>query len=666
MKNVADVGALLEAPRLRSRPWEVIPAIAALAIAVVGVIGTWATGRSDFARVIDDWPAMVPETAGAIVCASLIIFGLTFSSHRLVTACLLCCGLVFVAAGSLKTYFTGLDDNDAMSVSTTVCLCLILIGAWLAAADARTPRYLAFASASVAAGISGFAVVSYGFDPDGLLAVRGFEKMSVNTAVSSFLLAGSVIVTARDLPILKGLLGRRRESKVIRAYVAISCLCVFAICKVIVTAVRSQALSPHLGVTLLVTLLVLAIVGGAFAMGYFVDRLELKRERLEALEQVSAEAEHKQEMADVRAQNMQVLGQIVAGVAHDFNNAMTALRGNLELIEMDPKSALEYVGAALSAADRASGMAKELVQSSKKTDSTATLQPLEPLVEEVVKLFRRVAPANIAIEVDRGESSLPHALIDPTSLERALMNLMINAQHAIGMGRTDGKITVKLNSMIRAEGEPLSYRFNDSSGTGEYVVVEVWDNGCGMDEETLKKAGKPYFTTKGEDEGSGLGLASAIGMCHQMGGGLAIESQLGIGTRIKMAFRTTILEPAEINLVVEQTAARAEADPYVMLLIEEPSVARSMIRRLESEGNRVEWHRSTEATYAALDGGAKPDALLIDTNTSDKSSGLKVAAGLRTRHPDLKVTLVGENRGRHLEFDPVPSAPRFSTIQTRH
>ncbi|MBY6046696.1 ATP-binding protein [Vannielia litorea] len=490
--------------------------------------------------------------------------------------------------------------------------------------------------------------------------------MSVNTAVSSFLLATSVVVSARDLPVLKGLLGRRRESNLIRAYVAISCFCVFAICKAIVAAVRSQALSPHLGVTLLVTLLVLAIIGGAFAMGYFVDRLEMKRERLEALEQVSAEAEHKHEMADVRAQNMQVLGQIVAGVAHDFNNAMTALRGNLELIEMDPENAPEYARAALSAADRASGMAKELVQSSKKTEATATLQPLQPIVEEVVALFRRVTPASIDVEVDFGDATLPDALIDETSLERALMNLMINAQHAIGMGRTDGKITIKLGSMIGGDGETSSYRFNDGFGVGEHVVVEVWDNGCGMDEKTLKNAGKPYFTTKGEDEGSGLGLASAIGMCHQMGGGLAIESQLGIGTRIRMAFRTTEIETSQLNAAIERTKIQAEKDPYVMLLIEDPSIATSMIHRLEDEGNRVEWHRSTEATYRALDGGAKPDALLIDMLNSDRASGVRVAAGLRTRHPDLKITIVGENRGRRLKLSQRPTEQQFSTMHSRH
>lgn len=594
-----------------------------------------------FSRVADMWPATVLETACAILTSGLALLFLSRGECYRTTAsvALSLTSLGFVALGTYATWRTGVDASDGMAPSSSITLGAIAIGILFRCIQAFWAHVAAIGLSVVGSLITSFALLGYLFDAPALAALAGFKQMGLSTAAGGYLLSLSLMFANQDNVVLRGLLGSRVESRIIRAYAVISSLLVLAVCKYMMTLVASGWLSPSVRMTILVTLLLATILGGSLAMGYFVERLEVKKQRLRAVEKVLSDTDHAKQLADARSENLQVLGQVVAGVAHDFNNAMTALRGNLELIQADPANSADYANEALAAANRASEMARQLVKSGKRNGEKPSPQALALLVEQVLGMFRRVAPANIALEFEGPEVPVEPVEIDPTSFERALLNLLINAQHAIGSGREGGRIDVRVRQREFDETGHDRGRWGSKVQPGTYTVVEVRDNGCGMDAETLANAGKPYFTTKGEDAGSGLGLASAIGMCEQVGGALVVESEPGIGTKIVMALPSVGISQFDSNDTVSN-----RLEHHILLVCGDNAVATKLIHQIEAVGNVVEWHRDPKTALAAAQRGILPHAVLIEPEGLEGVSGREVAARFRQDWPRLNVTLIGESR----------------------
>lgn len=615
-------------------------ALVATTIATVALVMGWVVEVDGFRRVSETWPATVPETASAMMAAGTALLILDRSSSPIsVSSALALVSLGFVALGTYLTWQAGVDVTEGMAPSTSFTLGAISCGILLRGNRAMTAQILAIVLSAMTALITGFALLGYLFDAEALTSLTSFKQMGLSTALGVFFLSLSLMFTNRDNVVLRGLLGTRIESRIIKAYAVTTSILVLACCKYMMTLVSAGWLSPSVRMTILVTLLLTTIIGGALAMGYFVERLEQKKLRLRAVEKVLADTDHAKQLANTRSENLQVLGQVVAGVAHDFNNAMTALRGNLELLEMDPANGADYATEALAAANRASEMAQQLVKSGKKNSDKPRPHSLVPIIEQVLSMFRRVLPANIGLEFEAPTERIRDVDIDPSSFERALLNLLINAQHAIEKGGESGKINVRVAARKISEKTLASGMWGATTAPGMYTQVEVWDNGCGMNAETLASAGKPYFTTKGENAGSGLGLASAIGMCEQVGGALTVKSKLGIGTQIAMVFPA-----ASLKGWTSADDLNAQDEDRILLVCHDNTAAENLIYQLETAGNVVEWQRDP---MVALDGpisGTAPHAVLIEPDGMQGISGRELAALFRNRWPNLDVTLVGESR----------------------
>jgi signal transduction histidine kinase len=226
-----------------------------------------------------------------------------------------------------------------------------------------------------------------------------------------------------------------------------------------------------------------------------------------------------------QGEKMQAIGLLAGGVAHNFNNLLTVVLGNLELASsrIDGASRAGLLLAnANEAARKSAAIARQLL-------AFARLQPLNPkpvdaaaLLDGIVSLLRNALPSSVGVSLDM----TPHLgtiLIDPVDLELALLNLAINARDAMPGG---GQLVLHaFNQSVRHDRLGLA---------GDFLVLEVRDTGEGMSAEIRSNVFKPFFTTKPVGQGTGLGLSQVYGFVHQSGGAVDIESVLGQGTCVRL------------------------------------------------------------------------------------------------------------------------------------
>jgi PAS domain S-box-containing protein len=251
-----------------------------------------------------------------------------------------------------------------------------------------------------------------------------------------------------------------------------------------------------------------------------------------------------------RAQKMEAVGQLTGGLAHDFNNLLTIIIGNLQLLDgklnADEKSQ-KRLNEAVDAARKGSDLTRQLLAFARKQE----LEPRDTSINDMVKgmqdLVSRTIGENIELKVDTMAGE-PRALIDPSQLESAILNLSINARDAMPNG---GKLTIETQPAYL---DRYYAEKNPDVAPGHYVMVAVSDSGSGMTQDVLEKVFQPFFTTKGQGKGSGLGLAMVYGFIKQSGGHISIYSEVDHGTSIKM-YLPRRLRPGEIdvegNLVAE-------------------------------------------------------------------------------------------------------------------
>jgi two-component system, cell cycle sensor histidine kinase and response regulator CckA len=338
--------------------------------------------------------------------------------------------------------------------------------------------------------------------------------------------------------------------------------------------------------------------------------------------------------ADLRqAHRMDAVGRLAGGVAHDFNNMMTAVIGFSELVlgrleEAHP--ARRHVEEIRRAGERASGMTHQLLAFSRKQ----VLQPrvldlnavvadverlLERLISEDVELVSVLEPALEPIEADRGQ------------LEQVIMNLVINARDAMPAG---GKVTIETANVELAD---------DGLGpdveAGPYVVLTVRDTGTGMNSQTVRQIFEPFFTTKDEGRGTGLGLATVFGIVKQSGGDISVDSELGVGTTFKAYLPRAHTQVEQIVPVLPR--AEAPRGSETILLVEDEELVRSLAREvLEEAGYTVLEARNVgHALELGRDHRGVVDLLLTDV-VMPGISGPELGERLLALRPELKVLYV--------------------------
>lgn len=232
------------------------------------------------------------------------------------------------------------------------------------------------------------------------------------------------------------------------------------------------------------------------------------------------------------AQRLESLGTLAGGVAHEFNNALqpVLLYTDLALEDLPADSpAVEYLGRVLELADRAKGLSHQILTFSRfGEESELEIVEIAPTVEEAITLIRALLPATVDLRV-RIECPDARVRCDPPQIQQLLVNLCNNAFQALE--GSDGVIRISL--YCTTVDLPLASR-HPHLEAGDYVVLQVEDNGCGMDAETIERVFEPFFTKQGVGQGTGLGLSVAHGIVRRHSGEIQLSSEPGVGTRFRI------------------------------------------------------------------------------------------------------------------------------------
>ncbi|MBA6349825.1 response regulator [Colwellia sp. BRX8-9] len=230
-----------------------------------------------------------------------------------------------------------------------------------------------------------------------------------------------------------------------------------------------------------------------------------------------------------RSQRLESLGVLSGGIAHDFNNILGIIIGNCELIKMNVETATRNIPKIAAAAERGAGLCRQMMVYAGNTPLTITNVDMVVQVDEAICMLKEVISPNAVIKT-KVSSEISMVKGDISQLYQVIMNLIINASEAIGTEQ--GKVDVLLSMYRVIEGETVKDYHDQLIPTGEYLCLEVTDNGGGMDEETKEKVFEPFYTTK--FTGRGLGMSAVLGIIKSHAGALQLFSQLGQGTTFKI------------------------------------------------------------------------------------------------------------------------------------
>jgi len=331
--------------------------------------------------------------------------------------------------------------------------------------------------------------------------------------------------------------------------------------------------------------------------GYLLDITERKLAEQER-DRLQAELYH--------AQKIEAIGQLAGGVAHEFNNTLTAITAysSLVLEQLEPGSPLRHdVEQVIGSAARATSLTRQLLAFGRKQ----VLQPQEIDLNEVVRtsidLLRPLVHSGIRLATE-AEDVLPTTAADPIQVQQVIVNLVLNARDAI-VG--EGLVTIGTD---RVGVDQLSAEQHDVE-PGDYLAVRVVDTGCGMDETTRSRMFEPFFTTKDEGKGTGLGLSTAYGIVRQCGGFLTVESALGDGTTIAAHFP---VRAAPLSRKAAEPAGRPQAGlAGTALVVDDEEAVRDVCAALlERMGYTARTAPDGDAALASLRASGAVDVLLTD------------------------------------------------------
>ena len=327
---------------------------------------------------------------------------------------------------------------------------------------------------------------------------------------------------------------------------------------------------------------------------------------------------------------MEAIGQLTGGVAHDFNNLLQVISGNLQLLAKDippqgqPRRRIQN---AMAAVKRGSKLAGQLLSFARRQSLEPRALNLGRIVRGMDDLLQRALGEAIEIETVIG-GGLWNTYVDPTQVETALLNLAVNARHAMA-GR--GKLTIEAGNA----------RFDDSYAAkhvevtaGQYVMVRVTDTGCGMPPQVAERAFDPFFTTKAPGEGTGLGLSMVHGFVKQSGGHINIYSELGHGTTVRIYLpRSRMREDEPIEIDGGPVVGGSE----VILLVEDDENVRGITAEMLSDlGYRVLQARDADAAMTVIESGASIDLLFTDVVMPGALGARELARQAQLRLPALQ------------------------------
>jgi len=338
--------------------------------------------------------------------------------------------------------------------------------------------------------------------------------------------------------------------------------------------------------------------------------------------------------SQLHAQKMEAIGQLSAGMAHDFNNLLQVINGNLDVALLgikDHDRMAEPIRRAQRATMQAAKLTGQLLTFARKQRLESRRLNLNSLVVEFSDMLVRTLGERIDLRLDL-KPGLPACTVDPTYLEMALLNVLLNARDAMPDG---GAVTVGTSVLNEEQRGQLKLP------EGDYVCICVVDEGQGMSPEVRRRATEPFFTTKGP--GTGLGLAMVHGFVQQSHGRLDIDSEPGAGTRVRMIFPVAdqgpgaARAPEPVQASDGATAAPQERAPRILVVEDNDDVRELAESMLALEGYDIVAAPSGERALALLEEGEQVDLLFTDVIMPGGMNGLELIERVHARQPDLPV-----------------------------
>jgi len=333
-----------------------------------------------------------------------------------------------------------------------------------------------------------------------------------------------------------------------------------------------------------------------------------------------------------QSQKMESIGRLAGGIAHDYNNILTVILNycELALMELDPSSELAgYIKEIKKAGERSNEITSQLLAFARKQSSNPKVLDLNNSIDEMISMLQRLIGESIEL-IWLPDSGVCPVKMDPSQLHQILANLCINARDAIG---DSGKITIETNCVSIDE----SYaKTNPGFLPGEFAMLAVSDNGCGMDKSTVENIFEPFFTTKGAGEGTGLGLSTVYGIVKQNGGFVNVYSEIGEGTTFKIYLKC---ESGMVEKTEEiQKAAPSESKGETVLIVEdEEAILKIAEKMLETLGyNLLTSNNPLEALQIAEEYSGDIDIVVTDVVMPDMD-GKKMSDKITKLHPSAKV-----------------------------
>jgi signal transduction histidine kinase/ActR/RegA family two-component response regulator len=405
-------------------------------------------------------------------------------------------------------------------------------------------------------------------------------------------------------------------------------------------AAESSARAILLGLVLVgIATAAAAALGALLMSGALIREL---RERSEALVEETRVRKEAQAML-VQTQKMESIGLLAGGVAHDFNNLMTVVMGNLDSVERrlarggpaDTAAISRPIAAAMQGAKRAASLTQRLLAFSRQQVLAPQQVDLNKLVAGLSDMLARTVGEAIAVETILGSGLWP-TFVDANQLENAIVNLVVNARDAMPDG---GQITIETaNASLD---DAYCAQFGDVS-PGQYVLLSVSDHGTGISPENLRKVFEPFFTTKGASTGTGLGLAMIYGFVKQSKGHVRIYSEVGQGTTAKIYLprmeRAARSESVPAPRRQEDASIPSARPGEVVLIVEDDEDVRdSTMTLLHDLGYSVLAGRNGAEALARLQGSERVDILFTDVVLPQGMNGRALAIEAAALRPNLPI-----------------------------
>ena len=385
-----------------------------------------------------------------------------------------------------------------------------------------------------------------------------------------------------------------------------------------------------------------------------------------SLRDAGEEGQLKRQVA--QATKMQAVGQLAGGVAHDFNNILTAIIGHCDLMLMrhaPGDSDYDDIQQILLNSNRAAALTRQLLAFSRQQTLRPQLLQLPDIISEVSNLLKRLLGETVELVVNHGRNLGP-VRADPGQLEQVVVNLAVNARDAMLAKNPNGGGTLTIETLSVAAHEVRAMD-DDVLPVGDYTALRISDTGSGIPDDVLAHIWEPFFTTKEVGKGTGLGLSTVYGIIKQSGGFIFAESEPGKGAVFTIYLPVHNAPEPAAQLPAPKVVQGDLWGSGTILLVEDEAMVRAVAERaLARQGYTVLTAENGEAALELLEKSGKPDLLISDV-VMPTMDGPTMVRQARKKYPDLKIIFMSgyaeEQLRRSIDLDNVAFLPKPFSVQ---